>query len=214
MIPLIPPALSPFSIAFYRNKFPELSILIVSVFSLPILYKTNFLVSLIPIASKPLLSMSSQSPPLINLMVNSQPLSYFRTLDMVDHFLLFEIFSSLSFQYTTFSCFFFFLYAPCHSSGSFSGPLTVPVFGHRAYLCLFLSVITSHMTSFSFSASNTISMLMTFSPLHCHLRVFFLGLQICILQYLLDICTWWLKDISEFPNTPFPFFLSNCFSCI
>ena len=40
-------------------------------------------------------------------MVNSQPLSYFRALDMVDHFLLFEILSSLSFQYTTFSCFFF-----------------------------------------------------------------------------------------------------------
>lgn len=146
--------------------------------------------SLIPIASKPLLSRSSQSPPLINyLMVNSQPLSYFRALDMVDHFLLFEILSSLSFQYTTFSCFFFFLYAPCHSSGSFSGPLTVPIFGHRAYLFLFLSVVTSHMTSFSFLALNAISMLMTFSLLHCHLRVFFLGLQMCILRYLLDICT-------------------------
>lgn len=188
MILLVPPALSPFSIAFYSNKFPELSILIVSVFSLPILYKTNCLVSLIPITSKPLLSRSSQSPPLINLMVNSQPLSYFRALDMVDHFLLFEILSSLSFQYTTFSCFFC-VYAPCHSSGSFSGPLTVPVFGHRAYLFLFLSVVTSHMTSFSFLALNTISMLMTFSLLRCHLRDFFLGLQICILRYLLDICT-------------------------
>ena len=125
MIPLIPPALSPFSIAFYRNKFPELSILIVSVFSLPILYKTNFLVSLIPIASKPLLSMSSQSPPLINLMVNSQPLSYFRALDMVDHFLLFEIFSSLSFQYTTFSCLFFFFFF-CMPLATPQGPFLGP----------------------------------------------------------------------------------------
>ena len=124
MIPLIPPALSPFSIAFYRNKFPELSILIVSVFSLPILYKTNFLVSLIPIASKPLVSTSSQSPPLINLMVNSQPLSYFRTLDMVDHFLLFEIFSSLSFQYTTFSCLFFFFF--CMPLATPQGPFLGP----------------------------------------------------------------------------------------
>ena len=134
---------------------------------------------------------------------------------MVDHFLLFEILSSLSFQNTTFSCFFFFWYAPCHSLGSFSGSLTVPAFGHRAYLFLFLSIVTSHMTSFSLLALNTISMLMTFSLLHSHLCVFFFLVSRFVYcgTYLISVLRW-LRDISEFPNTPFPFFLPNCFSCI
>lgn len=37
LIPLAPPALSPFPVPLYSNEFQELSILIVSIFSLPIL---------------------------------------------------------------------------------------------------------------------------------------------------------------------------------